>query len=564
MLNELLKVLESSKEMVYEIGWDIPAMIIDYFDADYPEVQSLRQTPAIMILMKIFSLLSREGNPKELFLKAIEALTSMEITEEDRYARGERAFDVKFYAVFELMSYCLSRIPAQYPSRFLVTSTNALLASLALNVDTMSLSSLSIMVRRMFTFARDFHMADPPKPVADSEVSLVQRLLQSFITWTVDIALQRFSVFWSLRLQMEFRGHCEEQDKIKRGEKYELDELLGNVAECVERFSQLAYSYDMDLYQLFRELVEKAKTPRQPSEGHPLNNTEDPDKDPFTGLSDDGLLLLYTQVRFDDRKSQKPDLTVDEFFKLAIRTLEREDEQELAPWGVQDAITFWGLWVLKDVTVEQLQAVDKQEFTTVVQFLMTMAANGRRTDFSRLMYSIVARMLAMQDEKVTFDFLIDTLQYCPFVKAQDVTVKMLKDFTLRRKPSSNDTFRICQSTVEGLKNLSVGDDKTIINLDAGRKKQIQEMADKALSEVQESDDPMFSETLSLLLSWLNFLAVVDIDADFVKTFIAKAKEIPAEGDGQSDDGLEDMKTEASKRHGILQLAIESVEKRLSK
>lgn len=80
LLQTLLDILRSSDVLTYNIAWNIPDLLLPYFDQHFDfDHQSLADTPFIKLLLATFSHIAEKGNPKELNLKALETLSRLSV-----------------------------------------------------------------------------------------------------------------------------------------------------------------------------------------------------------------------------------------------------------------------------------------------------------------------------------------------------------------------------------------------------------------------------------------------------------------------------------------------------
>jgi hypothetical protein len=562
LLSSLLEVLKSDSKMVYEIGWDLPALLLNYVVIENGQ-GPLRAEATVTLVMELFSLLAKNGNPKELYLKAIESLAGLDVElslseefeasgnpENEDYA-NESVLICQFYAVFELMQSTMAKIKTKYPSRFLATSTNALLSFTALAYDRFSWRGKLVIMRRLFTFARDFAMDSDEADLEETEISYQQQLLKSYLTWVADICLHQVCTLWSEQIFFEMKSRCTENKT-----KYELSANVASLSECLERLYQLALSFDMDLKEEFVKLVKEPELVLE-EDFVETEDKEDEVTNPFAKPSKEGIILLYTQEYFKERPDTGPEIDFEVIASFVITMLQREDGT--APLGIVDSAIFWLLWSSKTVTKEQVQNMDATKFCTLVQSVMMVAA----TPFAQMrspavFYSLATRLLYLQKDEITLDFMIDTLEYCPFENVCDSTVRLLKDFILRKRPS------ICCESVDnladGVKNLSVEDNnnntKSSLTLKEDKKAKIKELVLGVLDTIET--EGIFSDQFQILLSWLNFVTVIETDQEFLKKVVQRVDGIRKENDQKH--GEDDM-NETQRRLGILQLAIDSINKK---
>ncbi|CAM9015304.1 unnamed protein product [Wickerhamomyces anomalus] len=265
LLNKLHDILSENLDVVREIGWDLPELLINFYDLEWDYTGSLlRETGLIKAIMDNFDLVAKNGNAKELFLKSIELLTTLE----DFDASNEKSFkiaDIKLHTLIELLNTSLKRINTIYPSRFLSMATASLLRAITMYC-TKSIHTRFVL-RRLYAFARDY-MA-PLKPndylskhgitqeeadkIEDDENFLQRKLLQSFLTQISEITFLQNSFDLSVELYKSLQYKC--QNKLPPPDENN-EEAITSSRGLFTRVTQLALSFDLDLADDF-EKIEK-------------------------------------------------------------------------------------------------------------------------------------------------------------------------------------------------------------------------------------------------------------------------------------------------------------------
>ncbi|ANB14800.1 Ybp1p [Sugiyamaella lignohabitans] len=600
ILEALLEVLEADNVLVQEIGWDLPIPLLEYVESEYNFSEYLASSVHIKLVMRIFTILCERGNPKELFLKGVEALSTMQVCsdgdEDDPETEiKERYADMKFYLAFELMFFSLRRIDVQYPSRFLATAITVLLSFVASNLENMKLLSLGVLLRRLFTFARDYdtgvEVGEEPSvdrilQYPQSEIDIQQKLLQSFVTWIADFTFQRFSVQWAQRLYYELKT-----DASGNSTPYELHLYTGRITECIERFSQLTYSFDMDVIKLLKELVDKKEplgtqrdlktdTIKEEDEDNEATEASEQDKPKsmFSDLSEEGIFLLATQVRFDYRQQTDNDLTFSELVKLSLRFYRKYSTSgSNTPLGIQDASLFWAQWLARNITAEEVRKIPSDDFAAYLQSLMVLSATSSDKESRFIAYSLTAKLLSLHNPQVSFDFIVDTLTYCPFENVKDATVRILKSLALPRRtgaassgPIVSPALRRASATTvdslsDGISSLSVNSSSptpdgvvpAVIVLTKERTQIIEKLVKGTSDEVHESGG-ILSDCLPVLLSWINFITLVETDKQFLTQFVSDVTKLLAAPSTSLDDRAKEAYRQ---RQGFLTLSLESLKRR---
>jgi hypothetical protein len=321
---------------------------------------------------------------------------------------------------------------------------------------------------------------------------------------------------------------------------------------------------------LFKELANKEIEP-QAGEG-PSDRDE-----LFRELSNDGIILLATEIKFETRESSQ-EVPFAQIVKLATKYLQRDDGS-LAPLGVQDALCFWSLWSTREITESEVQAIDKEEFSTYVRLMFMISAVARDKDTRFVAYSLVAKLLGMQKPAVAFDFIEDTLENCPFQNVKEASVRILKSLCLTSppKPASNaKEYAMTIPSLETHSQLASGRESSAdsnvdevaqqvgglslkeakeprIALTPGRIKVIQTSVDKLLNDIS-SGTGVSSNLLPVLLSWINFFTVIDAGPEYALSLVDRVEAfVPKSSEGLSLD--------AKQRKAILLLSIDSLKKK---
>lgn len=583
ILTTLYEVLQQNDELLYEVGWDIPAILMEYFKIQNGD-QALAEEPCIKVLMKIFSLLAEKGNPKELYLKAIESLSNLRLSHvgepgkddfEDPnsiYSIAEIELSCKFYCIFELMQCSMTRIHTKYPSRFLATSTNALISFTTLTIGNLSWRGYLIILRRLYIFARDYKMNDGENvELSDSEVNAQQQLLRSYITWVVDTGLQDHFALWTDQLYYELKSQkCRDWS-----EKAELSHNANSLSEILTMIYELSMSFDMDLGAEFEKILDAPEDALlDDEESLAPESEEDADsskdlKNPFANTSKQGILLLYTHQFFKERDGVGSKIRLNsKFAHLVTAMLQREGGTGTA--GVIDAMTFWILWISRNVTKEEVQALETTEFNNLLMSLMTAA--GALDSYHKkpvIVYTIATKLLYLQKDEITLDFMFDTLEHCPFENVTEATVRLLKDFIIRKKPAVicmidnpdelADKVDKLSVKEEDSNNSSQGNEKSErIQLVEEKRDKIEELVDSTLTSIEE--EGVFSLNFNELLSWLNFVTVIEINKKFLSKIIKRVEKVIENEQSTSNDD-EDTKSSRQQKASFLQLSLDSIIKK---
>ena len=553
-------MLKADDDLVYNIAWDIPSKILPYFATSFDfENGALRDAACAPTIMSIFMVLTEKGNRKELFIKSIECLDLLQVepTPSGDKELSNRYFELKFVATYELLFATLQRVEAQYPSRFLATATSALLSFMVKQLDTISMRTLCFLLRRFFLFTRDYNpiSSDPDKNVPATEAPLQRKLLQRFLTDVIAIGLQKFPVRWARRLVTEFKkGVAFNPDPEIRYKAFYMDYDNSGFYDIIFRLTELAMSLDLELDVMLEQLIDdsvqefedssksdtesESSTIIPPSYDNPsydFSNIKTPES---ISLSNEGILLLTTSARFEDRTNPKTlRMSFSELIKVTKRFVmgSEEDSSGLVSAGLQDALCFWALWVSRKVSAEEVQnSVDKKTFISYLHMLMYIFATSADAELKQLVYSITSRLLVLHTPEVRYEYMVDTVEFCPFPSVCEATVGLLKDFMipLRKEPESTkkETAPVKtespaekQATPKGnandidavassVANLSLNNSQTApvarLSLTLEQEQKLQSLILDQANAIEILEEGILGEEFPILLAWLKFLGSV--------------------------------------------------------
>lgn len=546
-----------------------------HIQSDFDFSLGLRNGPIIQEIAAIFNILANKGNHKEVFLKTAETLYQLKFSDvidetdvnpffeddqvvaikgayskdaiknplpEKQHSTREQYFDLKFSLLYELLSASLKGFNVAYPSRILATATSVLLSVTAANMAQFTLLSIGIVMRRLYIFARDYEYTGD-KELSESEILLQQKLLQTFVTWSVRICLDRFAIQWSQRLDYEIKSGVENGSPDERRGACKIALHTYRLTQVMERFGQIAFAFDLDPIEEMRKMADPNRVLNQnigEEDDMQLSNST------FSNLSDDGIVLLATQIMFENR-NPKDEIDFPTIVKISLKLLDRPDD--VAPLGILDAVEFWGVWSTRNVTRDVIQGVDKEEFYRYLQQLMIMSATISDKKGRYITYSLAVRLLSLHKPEVAFEFLVDTLKFCPFETIKDAAVRMLKAFCLKRNSVEQITARLESVSISG----ATTSPKHFIELDSKRSSVVQGLIEKCVREIEESDG-LLSESMPVLLSWINFASVIPTSKKFVETLNQRCRDFSEVT--ESDD--KELYAELQRRKAILDIALDSL------
>lgn len=562
LLKKLLEIFLVEDELVYEIGWDIPTLLLPYFETSFDFYSGpLNSAPLISTLMSLFSTLANKGNSKELFLKSIECLGQLEIeplgTDDTRSAEvPARFFELKFVAIFELLFSSLKSVKTQFPSRFLADGAAALVTFLVEQTENISLRTLIFILRRLFLFGRDYEPANI-ESISEAELDLQRKLLRRFVSDIAASGLHRFSLKLAQRFFVELKKGCAFGVKHSNLQKvYKFDEITEHFNDIFYRLMQLAYSLDINLDEEFQNIFKG-------------NDEHKNDESNLVELSRSGIFLLATLSRFENRVNlETPNISFPNLIKITQMFLlidNASDEIGISA-GIIDSLSFWALWVTRALTAEEVQeAVDATTFKSYLNSLIYTAAISS-AELRQINYMVMKRLLSLSSFQMRLDYLIDLIKHSPYLEIRDISIRMLKDFIVPPRASTENQSPNALSTststtdstdshidkvTKNISNLSIKPANKVELLTTLQQERLEKLILSQVLSVESIGDDDFI----VLLSWINFLVVVETGIS-QRVMDHSKKLLILYGNDGSDEGLLDRAT-------LLEIALSSLTKKTS-
>lgn len=474
ILHNLLTILDKDHDLVYEIGWDLPALVLPFLESDYAFDGALRNAPCVFNVCKIFEVLAHHGNAKELFLKSTELLSSL-LENDVRTGHGEyrsKFFDIKLYCIFELIDSCLRRVHTLYPSRFLGMTVASFINSLHGNpvADT---EEASFRWKRVYSFARNYQR--PPLPekidvspaelekINSDEDYLQRKLLTGFITEAVNLVTKRTVVGYA----SDFFNHL--QGSAKRDEQKSVD------LPVLDRLVELALSFDVDLTSNFKEFIESSNDLVDTLE---LNGQDDEEKhghlfeklvvgyqkDLVSSLvsseakavqdSASGILVLFTHSVGPVWDMKKVSISVSDAVALTLRlVVPGMIHTTFFNRGFTDIAVFWSWYAIHQTVLEkrnlslELSKIPSLLLLAYFQALLFMLISNREWPNLRFaLLTLLTKVLAHAPEDTSYTFLIDSLKECPYENLKTALVGVFKELVTKEKTDLKDLTKTLKET----------------------------------------------------------------------------------------------------------------------
>lgn len=460
LLAQLLEALSSDSLLVYEIGWDLPSLLIPFIDSDDEFNTAIRDIPCVYKVLKLFEMLAIHGNAKELFLKSNELLASVELEIRDmKWEAATKMYEVKVYCLFELIISCLRRIHTLYPSRFLSMTVLSFINALYLNPP-FTMETFHFSLRRMYDFARNYNKPPLPesidedeetlKKINDDEEYLQRKLLTAFITEGVNLICKQETIGLSADF---FKGL---QDQLSSDIRYTSAHTLKQPS--IDRILLLTESFDMDLRKAFVDLISTtdslisfptASTPDDAYRNELFEKlTVDFQKNFASSIlggdsnvvtdSINGCATLFSYKIATTQDYDLIQISIEQAMKLGLRVLVPGlVHNSFTRRGLQDLSVFW-MWL----AIEQKGGQNALELviatippiiiSTYLQCLMfTLATSFKQSYFRFVTLTLITRLFSCAPETIAYNLLLNSLQECPYENVKAALVQVLKSLLIK-------------------------------------------------------------------------------------------------------------------------------------
>lgn len=467
LLEHLLTILSKNKELTYEIGWDLPNLLILYVDLNFQFDAAIRKAPNVYKILKIFECLALNGNHKELFLKSCELLNIIKVTDNnttDNIEFKEKFFDIKLYCIFELIDSCLKKIKTFYPSRFLSMAISSFLNLTLANMGTSS--NNHFILKRAYIFARSY--TSPPFPdkldgltkeeiknIKEDEAYLQRKLLTGFITEVVSLIGKKMSFDYSIDILSYLQD-------AKKGESEKFNYRAKST--LVDRYTELALSFDIDLSKVFKQfIVDSHKL------FHSFDYTKDQDElsgevfervivDYQNNVSNfivdndvkelnnsmNGCLVLYTHHIASKRIYNRVELTFNDALVLTLRSvIPSLIHPSFRSRSVADLCLFWSWFAIHKLSVNdkrieleisKIPSTLLSIYYQVLLFICTTLSSDSNFRYGTL--TLLTKVLTLSPEDISFSFIKDSLMNCPYENVKAVLIGVLKELLTKTKSTS--------------------------------------------------------------------------------------------------------------------------------
>lgn len=450
VLPTLHEVLQDT-ELTTSIGWDLVHLLLPLL----PESQECLQDVA------------RLGNPREVVLKVTEALrlldfdlyeeddeeNAVETAEESEAAKIPRPV-MQFQALVSMLAVLHPRIKTKYPSRFLSTSLQAVLAAYknaGSNAEHMTESVIQLIKTISGTkrprlpsrtssslILTTSHEKSAPDPegtndaVTNDETALQQKLLQSFMSHLLEDYLASLTsdddvpgMAWSSRLQEKLH-----KDKIPDlpgrtsfADRFSLDEAMQARSSIVGQIVAIADDINLKPSILLKTILDYDPEKEELDQGD-----EPPDSAEDVPFSEWGALLLFAasiakKMLYTDDALSSPISIFPHHAKVLSAYF-----ADLAPSQSEasvDAVIFLGLSALEAEAIGDIP--DDEAFNNYLLKTSYFAVNSPSPSLrynAHLLTSIILH--SHPSDTVRLSFISDTLEHCPYESLKATAVGWLK------------------------------------------------------------------------------------------------------------------------------------------
>ena len=343
----LLELLENNKDILSQIGWDLPFQLTKFLNKNNVDIHgSIRYDQIATTVILGFNAIALGGSPRETLDTGCELLSSLdykkevaayeaEETESERLQREEkqrqeeegeedeyeietddeaeedstrpaRNYDrvpgdyfvgFKVYILFELIGATLKRISTLYPSKYLslvVAATEKMILHCADNMQ-----DPNLLMRRIHSFCAFYIAPKVPDDVlakvgTDQEGALTQEQLDEIVKNEKDLQvklLRRLCTF-SVSNCMRNSGTLSEIKYFCKvsGQPYKRMEFYESLFECQSRLYNFALSMDVDIKEEFIKCLKESKRIYQALPP----DSEITSKDAKEGISEVAFKLSYS------------------------------------------------------------------------------------------------------------------------------------------------------------------------------------------------------------------------------------------------------------------------------
>jgi hypothetical protein len=464
------------------IGWDLVHLLI----------------PLVPASEECLLDVARLGNPREVVLKVSEALRLLNFEEDSdesdeddvqeklgklttaessKAGAGKNAPAdpsseadlpppvLQFKVLLSMLSVLHPRIKTKFPSRFLSTTLQAVLA--AYSATTQYQDELTYEVvkfvktlagtkrphlpprSRSSQILSSYSEISGPDPEAQSEKpseeesSMQQRLLQSFLTHILEdfmLSLQSGDdvpgMAWASRLQEKLNPKRTVEGKKTFVDQFAESDKLKLHSATIGSIAALAQDLDLSSEELYEVIVD----PKPELTGVENSEEEPPVSPKDIPLSKSGSLFLLAARKaveiLYDRPLKTPEISI---FPDHARIVENfvggaaRSTMGMEPEPLIDAILFLGLLALENNNVGE--PASDEAFCQYLQNTSLLSSNSPSPSLRYHAYYLTSTVLRSHpNDLVRLSFIRDTLEHCPYENLKTSAVGWIKGETIEANP----------------------------------------------------------------------------------------------------------------------------------
>ncbi|CCH58777.1 hypothetical protein TBLA_0A09970 [Henningerozyma blattae CBS 6284] len=495
-LETLLEQLQKNPAVVEKIGWDLPRGLLAFYSTkNIPYFKNLKSSRICLAVMKSFNEIALSGNARQCILSCTEILSELNIKEisqktkdepegsstyaeykEQMYSKGkenvhelqlavldrdpvEFIVGLEVYSLFELLGTALKRVNTLYPSKYLSMTIAAMMQFFRSNLA--DISDFNFMLRRAYTFCRNYIPANPPSTLTEEEQKMSREELKKIIE--NDHALQgkllrTFSIA-TLALFTRMTNMCADINYFCEltHQKATLNEFYGELSELKGRYFQLAFSYDVDLKSEFIKLIEESKNLYK----HLPSDNKFKDKQSYSNFKSDiyklsfnyqlqkigkqtklemdpyGLFILSGICYTETQKHLLADISIKDTLYLYLRFVSPSLFSDLFKNRAAETTAQYWIWVaitnssIKDLK-DELKTIPSYVCTSVLQLLLATNYKTVNEQFRMIYFTLITRLLCLLPEDTSFQFVNDILSdNASTPMAKSIVLCMFKDLLVR-------------------------------------------------------------------------------------------------------------------------------------
>ncbi|KAL9043989.1 MAG: hypothetical protein Q9214_002845 [Letrouitia sp. 1 TL-2023] len=490
-LSTLHEILQDTT-LTSNIGWDLVHLLLPLLPASQPCLQDVaRLGNPREVVLKVTELLEglavsqeeeeekksensgveNEGGvlEEEEIKDALGVATDADIPQDQSHHDHQPSMQpyqspskvMQFVNLLEMLAILHPRIKTKYPSRFLSTALQAVLPAYArLAGSAEALAAVFAFVKALSGFQRP---ALPPRksssrvpsqaqltpqpapdpegqsdPVAQEEIVLIQRLLQSFLTFVVEGYVSALpanedtaGMAWSSRWHEKRHPEKTIPGRMKLIDRFAEDESLHARDTTMGQMLALGHEVKLDP----NELIHTLKSPSPPaSPSEEVSSPDLPSSASDVPLSRLGSLYLVVaslaSTLFFSAPSRLPPLhTYQDFSTLLAYFIALDSNIGAESYQLIDALLFLGLSTVDQKTNRAPE--DEMTFRSTLQRLSLLSALIPSAALRFSAHTLCGEILhAYPDPQVRSSFIEDTLLHCPYENLKASAVGWLKDEVL--------------------------------------------------------------------------------------------------------------------------------------